>query len=495
MSVDMVEWQALPAEPERDTREIAQELGTLAATLAATTCRFLMLLAEFDRREGWAEQGVSSSSQWLSWRCGMSATTAREQVRVARKLAGLPLTVEQFAAGRLSYSKVRAITRVASADTEVELLEIAASATANQLDRFVAGVATATGVRDVNVRHSLRYLSFRTEDDGSVSFSGRCSPEDGAAILERLRLVQEYLARTDTAESEHSTDEPVASWDDPGVARGRALIDAFVLLCEESSVGSDAEPTSMEEAIGSRRSETVLHVTLEEITEAAAAGHARSASAEALHELSHHACAQAPPGDTEVRIGPRLEMGAALHPTTARRLCCDSGLLLSVHEPGDHRAGRVSVVPNARKGRSLALGRRRRLASRAQLRALWDRDHGCRFAGCERRRYLHAHHIRHWADGGPTDLTNLVLLCGHHHRLLHEGGYTIALHGDVVTIRDASGSRLPMVPPLPEPSAVLAPEVSRPDGLLPLDTVNGGPLELEYAVGVVTERWELRGAV
>ncbi len=471
---------------ERDLDQIASELGSLAATLAATTCQFLLLLAEFDRRAGWQAQGIASTSQWLSWRCGMSGSTAREQVRVARRLVDLPQTVERFAAGQLSYSKVRAITRVATAETEAELLEIAESATANQLDRFVAGVGTATSVDTINERHSARYLTFRFEDDGSVSFSGRCSPEDGAAILERLRLIQDYLERTESACSEtlgaeHTTDEPPLPGEGPRTGAGRNLLDALVLLCDEAAVGAAEDPTAADEAIGSRRSETVLHVTLDELTEAAASG--LSASAEAA------------PSQPEVRIGPRLEMGPALHPSTARRLCCDTGLVLNTHEASSPK---VRIVPNARPGRTLNMGRRRRLASRALMRALWVRDHGCRFPGCERRRYLHAHHIRHWADGGPTDLDNLVLLCGQHHRLLHEGEYRLELRGSVVTVYDPAGDPLPAVPPLPlvDPGRSIltsADDEALVDGRLPLDPLHGGSLDLKYAVGVVAERWQLQG--
>lgn len=192
-------------------------------------------------------------------------------------------------------------------------------------------------------------------------------------------------------------------------------------------------------------------------------------------------------------------MGPALHPATARRLSCDTGLVVSHHAAAPTSPARTGI-PHSRLGGALNLGRRRRLASRAQLRALWDRDHGCRFPGCERRRYLHAHHIRHWADGGRTDLDNLVLLCGQHHRLLHEGEYTLTLHGDVVTIHDDAGRALPTVP-APEatdqvqrPRLAIVPRPDAPPDALPLDPVDGGPLDLEYAVGVVAERWQLRRA-
>lgn len=190
-----------------------------------------------------------------------------------------------------------------------------------------------------------------------------------------------------------------------------------------------------------------------------------------------------------------MEMGPALHPATARRLCCDTGLVLSLHGP-DPSPRRLTAMPHARLGGALRLGRRRRLASRAQLRALWDRDQGCRFPGCGRRRYLHAHHIRHWADGGPTDLDNLVLLCGQHHRLLHEGEYTLTLQGTTVTIYDNTGRELPAVPApaTPAPATPALPRIGTHTRALPLDPVNGGPLDLEHAVGVVAERWHQRRA-
>lgn len=110
---------------------VEAEICTLAGQIAAATCRFLRLLAEFDAREGWTGWQVRSCAQWLSWRCGLDLRTAREHVRVARALAGLPLTTEAFAAGRLSYSKVRALCRVATAETEADLVEAALGAPAS----------------------------------------------------------------------------------------------------------------------------------------------------------------------------------------------------------------------------------------------------------------------------------------------------------------------------------------------------------------------------
>ena len=112
------------------------QICELAGHLAAATCRFLVLLADFDARRGWASWEMNSCAQWLSWKCQLSSGTAREHVRVARALAGLPVIRSQFAAARLSYAKVRALTRIATAATEAGLAELAGPMTANQLERF-----------------------------------------------------------------------------------------------------------------------------------------------------------------------------------------------------------------------------------------------------------------------------------------------------------------------------------------------------------------------
>jgi hypothetical protein len=107
--------------------------------------------------------------------------------------------------------------------------------------------------------------------------------------------------------------------------------------------------------------------------------------------------------------GCELDDGPALAPETARRLTCDASL----------------VELRARSGKPLSVGRKTRSVPPALRRALRRRDRGCRFPGCERRRFVDAHHIEHWVRGGETSLDNLVLLCRRHHRLVHEGGYGI----------------------------------------------------------------------
>jgi hypothetical protein len=110
-----------------------------------------------------------------------------------------------------------------------------------------------------------------------------------------------------------------------------------------------------------------------------------------------------------------VEDGPPITAETARRLACDSRWQLVAEDPA---------------GQALGLGRRTRQVPRWLSRQLRRRDGGCRFPGCARTRWLHAHHVWHWGQGGPTDPPNLVMLCGHHHRLLHEGGWHVEGHPD-----------------------------------------------------------------
>lgn len=99
-----------------------------------------------------------------------------------------------------------------------------------------------------------------------------------------------------------------------------------------------------------------------------------------------------------------------------------------------------------RDGRPLSIGRKTRSIPPALRRALKARDRGCQFPGCTQTRHTDTHHIEHWAQGGATDLSNLVTLCRHHHRLLHEGGFTVHRERDALIFARPDGRRLPRVP-------------------------------------------------
>ena len=344
------------------------------------------------------------------------------------------------------------------------------------MQRFCAGVRTAAGsLAEVNERNEHGSLVHRTLADGSIGVSVRCSPEQGAVIVDRLQQVQEYLRRTAAEEDE----------------TGCTLLDALVLVCEQSETGTGTEDsTSRAEASrtrGSRRAETVLHTTLEDLATTPVVG-----TTEPEHGVDDEPCT----GDPHALIGPRLESGAALHPETARRLACDSGLVVHLHEDGAAPAADW-VRPNPRPGRTVDLGRRRRLPSSALFRAMWDRDHGCVFPGCGRRRYLHGHHLVHWVFGGRTDLDNMVLLCGEHHRRLHEGGYRMRRSPDgTLEVFDDHGAPVPVLrswvePERAAPGDTASGVAAHADGRS-LAAADGGPLHLDYAVSTVVTNWARR---
>jgi len=171
------------------------EITKLAGNLAAAECRWLLLIAEYDRREGYAEWGCRTCAQWLSWHCGMDVRAGR--VRVARALEELPAITAEFAAGRLSYSKVRAITRVATPANEAELVELATTATAAHLERVVRtyrGALSAEQETDeANARHMARYLRYDWMDDGSLEGQFRLPPEMGALFAKAVAIARERV--------------------------------------------------------------------------------------------------------------------------------------------------------------------------------------------------------------------------------------------------------------------------------------------------------------
>ena len=180
---------------ELPTERLETEICTLAGHLAAATCQWLLLVGEFDAREGWRAWEQLSCAGWLSWKCGMSLTTAHERVRVARALTTLPVTREAFAAGTLSYSKVRAISRLATADDEDGWVACALGCTAAQLDRLSLACRRIGRARSES-RASHEKLSWRHDDDGMLVICARLAPEHGARVVAALEQLQRAAADT-----------------------------------------------------------------------------------------------------------------------------------------------------------------------------------------------------------------------------------------------------------------------------------------------------------
>ena len=206
------------------------QICELAGHLTAATCRFLLLLADFDARRGWASWEMNSCASWLSWKCQMSSGTAREHVRVARALRDLPVIRAEFAAARLSYAKVRALTRIATPDTEAGLAEIAGPMTGNQLERFARAHRQVSQADDAAARVRRR-LAWRFEEDGSLAGTFRLPPLQGAVLLKALRAAAGDLEHPHEEEAAGvSAETPAAGG--PVVATSSSLADALLVVAE-----------------------------------------------------------------------------------------------------------------------------------------------------------------------------------------------------------------------------------------------------------------------
>jgi hypothetical protein len=270
---------------------------------------------------------------------------------VARALESLPQTRDALSRGELSYSKVRALSRISEPEAEAELIEFARVATAAQVERTVAayrGVVRNSDPDRTRVQQESVDVKVRHNDDGTVTITATLAPETGKKMLDAIERARKVLARERRTKTASRAD---------AIER---LADAYLQ---------------------------------------------RDAHRPAPVEMVWH---------TDGRVASDGRHGVFVAADTVRRLACDARVRFV--RDGDTTGDR---------------GRARRTVDPALRRKLVRRDGDqCRFPGCASRHYLHAHHIRHWDDGGPTDLDNLVLLCSFHHRLVHEGGWGVTGDAD-----------------------------------------------------------------
>jgi hypothetical protein len=420
---------------------LGEAIAELAGRIHAATYELLVMLREFDAEGGW-NNGFLSCAHWLSWRTGIDMGTAREKVRVARALPGLALIAAAMQRGALSYAKVRAITRVASPETEQKLLDVAMAGTASHVERIVRAwrrVDRVIAAQQADARHLPRHLTTWIDDDRMVVLRGRLTPEIDAVVIRALNAAEDQLFREAKA-------APKAGRlvDDVDARQRRA--DGLSRLAEVAlAAGLDAGTTG-------DRYQVVLHVDA-------------SASSE---------------DGQEVAFDGALEVDdAAIHVSaeTSRRLTCDAGIVRMQYADGQ----------------VLDVGRKTRTIPSAIRRALCARDRRCQFPACSARR-CDAHHIEHWIDGGATSLDNLVLLCRRHHRLVHEGGFTLRRQPDTtVAFFHPNGLELHVAPRPPhfDLANPLAPTIGRLAGngitITPrtLPTWDGTPFDVVHAIDVL----------
>lgn len=341
--------------------EVGAEITELCGCLYAATYRLLVLIRQFDEENLWGLPGLCSCAHWLNFKCGIGMNAAREKVRVANALPGLTKISEAFSKGELSYSKVRAMTRVANEENEDFLLMIARHGSAHHVESLVAKYRRAVRLQDTelaNKQYAERSAHYYFDDDGAFIINARFPAEQGAMILKALDL---------------AVDQKDAS----------------------------ADSSSPRETFSARRADAIAEMAESYL----AHGLASSATGDRYQVMIH---VTAETSDDAESTNNYLENGPHVSAETSRRIGCDSS---------------ISILHEDKDGQPLNIGRKSRVIPPAMRRALRARDEGCRFPGCTHKYFIDGHHIKHWADGGETSLGNLVQLCRFHHRLVHEGGF------------------------------------------------------------------------
>ena len=375
-------------------------IAQLATEIDVATHRLLSHIREFDEKGGWHTAGCLSCAHWLSWRIGMGLGAAREKVRVAKRLAELPLIDTAFAQGQVSYSKVRAMTRVATAENEGQLVVLASKSTAAQLEkmcRMYRGVQLLD--REANeVETCERYLQSRDTEDGMVTITLKVLPDEAARFVRAAETC----------------------------AGGQSLIDGAVhmaelAMAEPHAVDAHGDAPSVRSPV-----ETIIHISAED-------------------------------------FGGYTENGDGVSAETSRRLLCDCGI--------------VSMLTDA-QGQTIDVGRKTRVISPALRRALEHRDDRCQFPGCSNKRFVDAHHIQHWINGGETKLQNTILICRRHHRFVHEWNYSMERFEEAWVFVRPDGQRVSAAPPRPEISPVFEQAIAWP----PARGWDGEPVDYEACV-------------
>src|SRR2546429_3720246 len=320
MNISTPAFHPTPA-PVAELERLGDEIAELSAHLDAATARLLDLIREFDARGGWGNgSGFRSCAHWVTWRVGMAPGAARERVRVARALGRVPRLAEALAGGELVYAKVRALSRVATPETEERLLGVGRAGTAEHVERIVrawrrvdrnAEAAEAVGL------HKSRALHVYQDEDGMVVVRGRLDREVGAVLIQALVAARETLYRK-TKNVSAETFPADVSVEPPTMAQQQA--DALGLIAE-TALHHAMDPGSPGE-----RYQVVVHVDAGVLEDPDAAGQSA------------------------------LEHGAHVSGETARRLACDASRVVMRHDP-DGRVVEVGAltrtIPAALRRRAL----------------------------------------------------------------------------------------------------------------------------------------------
>jgi len=401
-----------PDDRAKRVASLDAEILRVAGLSNAIEYQFINLLAEFDELEGWAGDGVKSFAHWLNWRCGMGAVVAREKVRVARKLRDLPRIDAAFRDGEVCYTQVRAMTRVATAETEEYLLFIAKQGTARHIEQAVRRYdwckhRDAYESGELDEYRTTPRLNWHQDEFGMYSFYACLPGEEGELVVKALEKMLDEIREDRTENVSRETVEQLEASQD-----------------NEDIKEHDGENVSRETqlAVADYKYPVGQATALARLAEHYLASDETNSLADKYQVLVHV-------NDNEAHIDHKIEQGPCcylddgrfLAPEVARQLACSAS---------------VTTVLEDDDGNVLNIGRRSRTPTRAISLAVQIRDGGCRYPGCCQKKWTDQHHIIHWADGGETSEGNLITLCRFHHTLLHKGEYRLQKEGNTIRFID-----------------------------------------------------------
>jgi hypothetical protein len=340
--------------------------------------RLLGAIAEADDRKLWRRDGCRDLAQWISGRLGISNWSARRWVVAAHALPSLPLLCRSLADGTLCLDKVLDLCRFATEGSEKRLISWARRVSSAAVRRK-ADQATRDDRDAVMAAEQARFLRWWHFEDGyRMGFEAQVPAAQGAVIVSALERAAELVSEMPKEVAGLGSEPLVAELKEQRMADALGALAAL-------KIAEEAEPD---------RATVVVHTTISSV-----GGAGQQAE---------------------------LEKGPVLHEDVCRRLCCDS---------------RLQFVLTDKAGNALGIGHGARNVPRWLRRLLLYRDHGCSFPGCGGRAFLQAHHIWAWEEGGPTDYSNLTLVCLFHHKLVHEFGWSVCLKGETTEWFRADGSR------------------------------------------------------
>ncbi|HVM52637.1 MAG TPA: DUF222 domain-containing protein [Acidimicrobiales bacterium] len=412
-----------PAALEDD--DLTQHLAALERAQREIDAARAAAIAEWDRRQVWADDGSAAAASRLARETGIAGSTARERVRVTRKLSDMPATRDALHAHRIGWSKARLLaaacndrTAEAFARDEATLVEQACRFTVDQLEVFLRNwrrLVDPDGANaDADAMHERQFVQLDESWAGEGFLRGRLSPEAFAIVKSVLDRLADEIYRAERAErkaleaagADDPTGDAPASLEPRIATRSERLAEALVEMARRASANTDA-----------------------------AASGARVSPASPLLLLTMNV-------DRYRDLLTQTGSGTPLAGATATRLACDAA---------------IARVLSSAEGEPVDLGRTSRLPSPAQRRALATQWTGCAFPGCDRPfAWCQIHHVHHWTAGGPTDLDNLLPLCSRHHHLQHQGVFGIERSDDGFRFTRADGRPIgPANPTVPKLLAAL----------------------------------------